>query len=227
MSELSRFVAVVALCLVLPLAASASDDVAGRRRISLDGTWDFSTDPNRQGEAAQWNLPSVALPTEVPAGYAPKVAGKIQVPGSWDAQGYGVETERVRHNFVGQGWYRRELQIPSDWSSSNSTFLVLSGISRYAKVWIDGVAVGSEAIDGIDVNDLGMKHYAEAYLRKLVYIDEHKEVVPDDIGYLTPSPSPIENGAVYDLGGRCVPSEAKWSKDIRIVGGKKRLVDRK
>ena len=81
--------------------------------------------------------------------------------------------------------------------------------------------------DGIDVNDLGMKHYAEAYLKKLAYIEEHKEVVPDGVESLTPNPSPIENGAVYDLGGRCVPSEAKWSKDIRIVGGKKRLVDRK
>ena len=62
-------------------------------------------------------------------------------PASWDNQGYGTETDKVRHNFVGRGWYRRQVVIPQSWAKQR-VFLCLTGVSRRAKVWIDGHCLG-------------------------------------------------------------------------------------
>ena len=67
--------------------------------------------------------------------------GTIRVPGIWDNQGYGTETDKVRHNFVGKGWYRRQVEIPQSWAK-HRLFLCLTGISRRAKVWIDDQCLG-------------------------------------------------------------------------------------
>ena len=139
-------VVLILLALLIPTMALAGTTMTHRSRVDLDGTWTFCVDPDDIGEDSGWYSPTVALPTEVPAGFAPTMPGAIQVPGCWDAQGYGTPTQRVNHNFVGKGWYRREFRIPADWSDQNSSYLVLMGISRYAKVWIDGVLIGDEAI---------------------------------------------------------------------------------
>ena len=34
----------------------------------------------------------------------------------WHNQGYGTETEKLRHNFVGKGWYKRTVEIPGAWA---------------------------------------------------------------------------------------------------------------
>lgn len=161
MKLLKRSLSIIILCFLLISQAFPKEGISLRNRVNLDGTWSFCTDPERQGEEVQWYKPSVPFPTTLPAGYAPKVAGEIQVPGIWDAQGYGEPTEKVRHNFVGCGWYRRDLHIPSDWVTSNSTYLVLMGISRYAKVWIDGESVGHEAVGCIGSHEWNISPYVE------------------------------------------------------------------
>ena len=126
--------------------AFATETSPTRGRLDLDGLWDFATDPTDSGETEGWYKPGVALPTDLPEGYAPKTGGKIQVPGIWDAQGYGVENDKVKHNFVGKGWYKREITVPRDWNREDSIFLTLGGISRSARVWLDGKEIGPEAI---------------------------------------------------------------------------------
>ncbi len=72
-------------------------------------------------------------------------------------------------------------------------------------------------VDGIDVNDLGMKRYAEVYLQKLAYIEENKEDLLDAIDRVE---APVkENGATYDLNGRRVGDNLQ--KGIYIRNGKK------
>lgn len=56
-------------------------------------------------------------------------------------------------------------------------------------------------LDGVDVNDLGMKRYADAYLKKLAYIEANKEIVPDAVNEVT---TPAKSSSFYDLGGRRV-----------------------
>ena len=56
----------------------------------------------RQGPAADAADPATPL----------RPGGKIRVPGIWDHQGYGTQTDKVHHNFVGKGWYQRQVDIP-------------------------------------------------------------------------------------------------------------------
>lgn len=109
---------------------------ATRAVLSLDGVWNFATDPANCGEKEKWYLPATKLPTMPLPGYAPTADGTIQVPGIWDNQGYGTETDKVRHNFVGKGWYKRAVKIPESWSGRR-IFIVVTGISRYSKIWIN------------------------------------------------------------------------------------------
>ena len=125
---------------------------------NLDGVWQFATDPDNRGEAEKWYLPSVALPKMPLSGYAPTADGTIRVPGIWDNQGYGVETDKVRHNFVGKGWYKRQVEIPQSWVGRHA-LLVISGISRYAKVWIDDHFLG-EHIGYLSVQQYDVTQYA-------------------------------------------------------------------
>ncbi|MCY3020837.1 MAG: hypothetical protein NTW87_17610 [Planctomycetota bacterium] len=109
--------------------------------ISLDGQWDFATDPKNEGEAQKWYLPENKLPAMPLPGYAPSADGRIVVPGIWDAQGYGTETAKLRHNFVGKGWYRRQATAPQA-EGGRRVFLRITGVHRYAKVWADDRYLG-------------------------------------------------------------------------------------
>ena len=91
-------------------------------------------------------------------GYAPEANGTIRVPGIWDNQGYGTETDKVRHNFVGKGWYKRQVEIPQSWAGRRA-FLVITGVSRYAKVWIDDHFLG-EHIGYLSVQEYDVTPYA-------------------------------------------------------------------
>ena len=114
---------------------------APRQVMSLDGVWNFATDPDNRGEAEQWYQPDAKLPPMPLPGYAPTAQGTIRVPGIWDNQGYGTQTDKLRHSFIGKGWYKRQVTIPQAWAARRA-FLALTGICRYAKVWIDEEFLG-------------------------------------------------------------------------------------
>ena len=123
--------AVVALSIFAPTAYGLT-----RPTVDLDGAWRFATDPGDAGETARWFARDVQLPAMPLPGYAPEANGTIVVPGNWDSQGYGTETDKVLHNFVGKGWYKRQVAIPESWTGRRA-FLVITGASRYTKVWVN------------------------------------------------------------------------------------------
>ena len=129
-----------------------------RETMSLDGVWNFATDPDSRGETEKWYEPTAKLPAMPLPGYAPEAKGTIRVPGIWDNQGYGVETDKVRHNFVGKGWYKRQVEIPRSWAGRRA-FLLITGVSRYAKVWIDDHFLG-EHIGYLSVQQYDVTQYA-------------------------------------------------------------------
>ena len=129
-----------------------------RETLSLDGIWKFATDPGNRGEAERWYKPAVKLPAMPLPGYATTANGTIRVPGIWDNQGYGIETDKVRHNFVGKGWYKRQVAIPQSWGQRRA-FLIITGVSRYAKVWIDEHFLG-EHIGYLSVQQYDVTQYA-------------------------------------------------------------------
>ncbi len=130
-----------------------------RKTLNLDGTWDFATDLDSRGEMEKWFQPGAKLPAMPLPGYAPEANGKIRVPGIWDNQGYGTATDKVHHNFVGKGWYKRQIEIPRDWAGRR-VFLVITGVNRYAKVWIDDQLLG-EHVGCLSIQEFELtKHVA-------------------------------------------------------------------
>ena len=115
----------IATILSLPLAASAAD----RAALSLDGAWQFRMDPNETGRQEAWFSPGAGFDAT------------IHVPGAWEAQGFGEETPKLHHHFIGKGWYKRQVSIPADWAG-RSVFVCIGGVHRYAGVWVDESYLG-------------------------------------------------------------------------------------
>lgn len=132
---------IVIIVASVSLAAGAEPPAQSRPQVNLDGVWNFATDPDNRGEAEKWYLPSTKLPAMPLPGYARGANGKIRVPGIWDNQGYGTETDRFHHHFEGKGWYQREIAIPREWKGQR-VFLVITGVCRYSKTWINGQFLG-------------------------------------------------------------------------------------
>ncbi len=71
--------------------------------MPLDGQWDFRFAADDRGTAEKWYEPGVAYER------------RLAVPGCWDAQGVGAPTDKMWHNAVGVGWYRRSFVTPDAW----------------------------------------------------------------------------------------------------------------
>jgi len=123
---LGVWVGLIALC---GLAGRADAGPGGRATISLDGRWQFRMDPQGVGQAERW----------FDAGTTFKA--QIRVPGAWGAQGFGQPGQKVRHSFVGKGWYRRQVDIPETWRGRR-IFLTIGGVHRYAKAWVNDTLLG-------------------------------------------------------------------------------------
>jgi len=115
----------------LTLCCLAAAAVLGETRpsINLDGPWSFRMDPGNAGETEQWFGPSIGF------------ADTIQVPGAWEAQGFGGETEKLHHHFIGKSWYKRQVDLPAEWAGRR-VFLCFGGVHRYASVWVNGKFFG-------------------------------------------------------------------------------------
>ncbi|MDB6168507.1 MAG: glycoside hydrolase family 2 sugar binding protein [Verrucomicrobia bacterium] len=114
--------------LLLSSASFAAPDTV-RATVPLDGAWSFQLDPENVGEKEQWYA----------AGK--KLAGSITVPGAWEAQGYGEETAKMRHNFIGKGWYKRTVNVPEA-TGDQRFFLRFGGVYRAVRVWVNEREVG-------------------------------------------------------------------------------------
>lgn len=115
----------IACCLLAPLAACAQRDAS----IPLDGTWRFRFCPDDSGLSERWY------------GTVEGFDRQISVPGCWDAQGVGEPTDKMRHNAIGVGWYARQFDLPAGWQGKR-IWLVVGGVHRSAKVWVNGQPVG-------------------------------------------------------------------------------------
>lgn len=110
-------------------AGKPANDPALRPCLSLDGEWQFRLDPQREGEAGKWFDASVDFPD------------KIQVPGNWQAQGFGEPKNHLRNDYQGKAWYRRSFSVPREWSGKR-LWLHLDGVSAFGEVYVNGKNVG-------------------------------------------------------------------------------------
>lgn len=114
----------IALGLVsLPLASHASPAAkvpapVGEEKLSLDGTWLFTTDPDQAKlESGGWTA--------------------MQVPGNWDAH-----PDFLHHK--GKGWYRRSFEAPEGWRGK-SVRIRFEAVYHDAEVTLDGTVLGTHS----------------------------------------------------------------------------------
>ena len=115
--------------------------------LSLNGDWDFCTDPKVEGEACGWQLPGKPLPS----------AQKLHVPACWEAQGIGAPglssadnkhvyepiNVRLRATYTGAAWYKKDFVIPSDWSGKR-VLLKIGGVNAQGWIWVNGAFVAHD-----------------------------------------------------------------------------------
>ena len=90
--------------------------------INLNGTWEFAFDDKRIGDQEKWHL----HPQDV-------FDQQIQVPFTFQSELSGIGDTGF-HDLV---WYRKSIQIPSDWQSKR-TILHFGAVDYTATVWING-----------------------------------------------------------------------------------------
>ena len=116
--------------LILALLSSANVTFAAERaHIDLNGQWQFRLDPGNEGEANQWHSREVSF------------SDSIQVPGCWQAQGFGERVGILRHQYVGNAWYRRSVTVPAVWRDKK-VVLKLGGVIRRATLFVNGRKAG-------------------------------------------------------------------------------------
>ena len=87
--------------------------------LDLNGKWRFSIGDNSEWSGVSFN---------------DKNWSEINVPGSWEEQGY--------YGYDGIAWYRKTIQIPSD-AKDQTLYLELGFIDDVDEVFVNGVKIGS------------------------------------------------------------------------------------
>ena len=104
-------------------AGEADSPLESQACISLDGTWEFRTDPQNSGELQGWQQQSAA------AGWR-----SVTVPHTWQ-----VEPEYAE--YMGAGWYRRAFEAPRAWMD-RAVRVEFEAVFHSATVWLNGVEIG-------------------------------------------------------------------------------------
>lgn len=106
--------------------------------MDLSGLWRFQLDPMGFGKTPGSEL------------YLSKLTETIQLPGSTDEAGKGIQNvvahvDRLSRKFeyCGQAWYQREVVIPEHWAGKNLT-LLLERCHWETTLYIDGTWIGSD-----------------------------------------------------------------------------------
>ncbi len=124
---------------------------------ALDGNWDNS--PFYQSLNGSWKFHWTKTPLDAPdyfylEGFDASDWDDIQVPGTWQMQGYGYyiyrnipmefapyDPPRVPLDFNPAGFYIREFDIPEDWTGKK-IILHFDGVKAAYWVWINGEYIG-------------------------------------------------------------------------------------
>jgi len=97
-----------------------------RSTRSLDGAWQFVTDPSSDGHDRGLHRPDADWPDD---------AETVAVPGAWQEHDEHCE-------YTGSAWYRRTLSV-ADSDPGDRAFLAFDAIDYEATVYVDGREVGT------------------------------------------------------------------------------------
>eukprot|EP01050_Picozoa_sp_SAG11_P016133 SAG11_NODE_2165_length_3728_cov_2.060072_2_plen_280_part_00 len=102
-------------------------------RIPLDGDWAFGLVRHADTSDGHRNKNSSSL-QDVPTN------GTISIPGSWPAQGWGIETDRLYSNWLERGLYRRNVSLPAAALSASVAAAAATRAAEPPAAVYDGVA---------------------------------------------------------------------------------------
>ena len=94
--------------------------------LSLDGSWQFKTDPNQNGETQGWYQ----------TGFNSCSWDSLKVPGNWDLENQYAE-------YAGKAWYRKSFNVPDEWRE-RLLRLNFDFVSHDSKVWLNGKFIGED-----------------------------------------------------------------------------------
>ena len=92
--------------------------------VTLNGTWNFKTDPYNRGESEAWFNPDTKYENW----------DKMEVPGNWDLHNEYAE-------YVGNAWYSYSFKANDTWENE-AVRLVFESVYNDCKVWINGQEIG-------------------------------------------------------------------------------------
>ncbi|MBR3472929.1 MAG: beta-glycosidase [Prevotella sp.] len=152
------------------LATSLSAQRIMRYHYPLVGTWNFALDPQR---------------TLTPAS---ALDDKIELPGTTDTNGKGMEPQRKDetthltrlHSYVGRAWYRRTFTIPL--SLKGFSYILHMERTKPSTVYVDGKEVGSS--DNISTpQEYDLTPYVKLGKRQelTIMIDNSDQAVPPQV----------------------------------------------
>ncbi|WP_458461917.1 glycoside hydrolase family 2 protein [Paenibacillus sp.] len=119
-----------------------SDIGAARHTLNLNGTWQFRLNLESDELVQQRKLP--------PSRSENTSWETIQIPGSWEEQGYGDEPEYERldtwtkiREYEGSAWYAQDVHVPSDDPGCQYVFR-LEGVRWTTNLWVNGQYAGQQ-----------------------------------------------------------------------------------
>lgn len=98
--------------------------VLGQYEYSLNGTWQFKTDPNDIGASEKWFQSDRKL-----SGWE-----RMEVPGNWDLH-------NAYAHYVGKAWYTKTFSLPADWEDK-TLIINFEGVYHDCTVWLNGEKLG-------------------------------------------------------------------------------------
>ncbi|WP_114751117.1 glycoside hydrolase family 2 TIM barrel-domain containing protein [Pleomorphovibrio marinus] len=124
MKGVNQNISLIVCCLFLVVGAGTIAFAQSEEEYSLNGVWQFATDPNSVGESEEW----------FQEGMNTEGWDEIGVPGNWDL------LNEYSH-YVGKGWYSKKFTLPSDWEAKD-VILDFEAVYHDCTVWLNGEKLG-------------------------------------------------------------------------------------
>ena len=140
----------------LPAVVNPVGRTSSPNLISLRGEWEFLTQPKVfPRRYRHTKVPFAKVDENTPVARRSGMdrpwseARKINVPGVWEAQGVGepgmsitwdplwdCSTKKLHHIYMGEGWYRKDVALPSDWTGKK-IWLKVGGVRSQGWFWVN------------------------------------------------------------------------------------------
>jgi beta-galactosidase len=170
-----------------PASAVKAERESSPYYLSLNGTWDFTLSTKTNYIPANFMKKDFVYPDPAAAAEQTTASdmqilywGSINVPGSWELQGYDapvytnqkypwgsdVTPPNVSDSYNPIGLYRREIDVPSEWNG-REVFISLEGVQTACYIYVNGAMVGYGE-DSYTTKDFRITPYIEYGKKNLI-----------------------------------------------------------